>query len=864
MKKLIVNRKSKIVNFLMVCVLLVAGCKMPVYEDDNYDMGDPFIATEEKEYVIDCKNTEVTIHIASNVWWEVSYTYPKSDDPEVMDQDDFIMGYTVSGNQNGPRDVTFSLTPNRNGFRQTAFVKVSPRVEGAADPIEFQIVQTQEKPWIEVRSARMSDGTLLLGKTGDEVLIEVMANTDWNIDTETIPWLTFDVASGKPNTKKWMQVNATFNDNAGGDWKTDDLVILNYGEEFYTLPVKQDFMFRKAESSIVDTNTDFSVCWDDVPGAYGYTVQILNTGGSLLSEWSAPNFLTTSCNLVDLFKKNPYSDAIQIAVKTTFKDPGSISTSDPLPYHALFDGKSGDGSVGAEFLIGNIRHLKNINNSSSTLSANYKQIADIDFTGQTISTFTPVGGVNINNPSAFFTGTYSGAKPGGGAYKVINASFEIPSYTTHPYWGMFGIIERATISHLDFENCLLSLTITGTITEHTCGYSHVVGLCKGSTVHHINLRDCEIVMDNAVPNLVAAGGVAGRMICIGWPDERDGLIFAESRVSFCTTRGGKVSYRVIEGPTVTANGARELGGIVGNGIQTNGDPWFVYVEDCINYSTTVQSRGRAGGIASRNINVLRCQNYAKVSGRVNSVGGIIALLNIEGDWRIEDCYNAGEVSLEPTGSSAFVGGILGRWNEAAPVGDVRRGGQLRRCINVGNVTNEGARQNSNFGGILGDLNEKVEGIVMDCINTGNITNTGTGDNTQGTCGGIVGANLAANYPTAIKNCYSTGRVTGAGGGGRYGICGGYPSTAPTTLDVKLTVTSCFFLKGTAASGDDPVNKSPNGRTDVDAITRAVEQEDLRNRQTFAGWDFDNVWEFRSGNYPYPQLKGMPAVGSKPN
>ena len=103
-------------------------------------------------------------------------------------------------------------------------------------------------------------------------------------------------------------------------------------------------------------------------------------------------------------------------------------------------------------------------------------------------------------------------------------------------------------------------------------------------------------------------------------------------------------------------------------------------------------------------------------------------------------------------------------------------------------------------------------------------------------GGIAGHNSGT-----IQNCYNTGNVSAsssanANAGGIVGVNYG-------------TITNCYYL--------DNISIGVNGSTDT--ATKCTDEQ-LKNQETFAGFDFETVWTIENNtNYPYPVLKDNPMI-----
>ncbi|WP_302770481.1 S-layer homology domain-containing protein [Anaerotignum lactatifermentans] len=177
---------------------------------------------------------------------------------------------------------------------------------------------------------------------------------------------------------------------------------------------------------------------------------------------------------------------------------------------------------------------------------------------------------------------------------------------------------------------------------------------------------------------------------------------------------------------------------------------------------------------------------------------------------IENCYNTGAVSN--TGSSSYAGGVCGQ----------NFNGTIKNSYNTGTVSNIG---NSSYaGGVCGD---NYYGTIENSYNTGAVSNTGTSPYVGGVCG---------YNRNKIENSYNTGIVTAKDSGlfaNVGGVCGHSGSSA--------TITSCYYLKGTAESSDGG-----------DVLT----ESQFGEQNSFSGWDFGTVWQMNA-------ILGRPVLQSSP-
>ncbi len=203
-------------------------------------------------------------------------------------------------------------------------------------------------------------------------------------------------------------------------------------------------------------------------------------------------------------------------------------------------------------------------------------------------------------------------------------------------------------------------------------------------------------------------------------------------------------------------------------------------------------------------------NY--VNGRM-AVGGLAG----HSEGFISGCYATGLVEAE-----ADAGGLVGYTNKI-----------ITQCYSSGSVTANGRTGGfTSLGGLIG-LTRGPSSVIYDCYSTANVSSTSASYQT----GGFIGINKDTVY-----NCYSTGLVSAASGSNGRGFC---------SLN-QGSIARCYWDKETSGKS------SSSGGTGK--MTAEMIQEG-----TFAGWDFDEIWDIDEGqSYPYfmePRvLEGLEIVG----
>lgn len=205
--------------------------------------------------------------------------------------------------------------------------------------------------------------------------------------------------------------------------------------------------------------------------------------------------------------------------------------------------------------------------------------------------------------------------------------------------------------------------------------------------------------------------------------------------------------------------------------------------------------------------------------------------------------NLGVTNADINGAT-FTGGLVG----------YAISGNISRCFSSGSVTGSSIC----VGGLIG---ENVGASVTDCYSTASVTN-----NNDYATGGLVGKNKGT-----IKNTYASGIVTGynyAGGltGANYGSV-----SASVTMNTSMASTA----DGSYIARFGGNNNSQNTTSNVlswknmplseaawteygdHAIDHSANLTALATFDDTLGWDFVNVWEWRTeGTHSFPVLLGL--------
>jgi hypothetical protein len=305
-----------------------------------------------------------------------------------------------------------------------------------------------------------------------------------------------------------------------------------------------------------------------------------------------------------------------------------------------------------------------------------------------------------------------------------------------------------------------------------------------------------------------------------------GLVgYNEGILSFCWADGN-----VKEGT--------ELGGLVGHNHQG------ATIIACYSAGRVLggaDTYGRVGGLAGTNSGVIT-RSYAAVEvyGE-KDVGGLVG-------WHcagtVVDSHAIG--SLTGGNGSCNLGGL---------VGFATSGSTISRSYAIGSVA--GGDDSYGIGGLVGSLNG--DGTIIGSYASGSVF---AGDNSEGLGGfsGVGGGSIWNSYsigrvsggdncrgvggfmgqnPGSIVSCYAVGRVAaGDHSIGTGGLIG-------ESSEIAESPQSSFFLVG------GPVNGTGIALTDMQ----------MKQRSSFAGWDFITVWMICEGeDYPHLQWENVQCGG----
>lgn len=202
----------------------------------------------------------------------------------------------------------------------------------------------------------------------------------------------------------------------------------------------------------------------------------------------------------------------------------------------------------------------------------------------------------------------------------------------------------------------------------------------------------------------------------------------------------------------------------------------------------------------------------------------------------------GVVSATVSGTT-YVGALAG----------YARSGSVERCFSTGSVTGTSVC----VGGLIGD---NAGATVTDCYSTATVDNRD-----DYATGGLVGKNSGT-----VANTYASGDVTGFDYAG--GVAGANYGRVESSVALNAGITSASDYAARFGGNNNPRNSStdnyswdniPAGHLtwtaygDHASTRNADAIVDFSRFKAMTGWDFDNVWEWRTDNgKSYPALRGL--------
>ncbi len=318
-------------------------------------------------------------------------------------------------------------------------------------------------------------------------------------------------------------------------------------------------------------------------------------------------------------------------------------------------------------------------------------------------------------------------------------------------------------------------------------------------------------------------------------------------------------------------GSIYTGGLIGCIVGENG----AYISNCYSSGNAgAQNSLFSGGLVGGNGTFGDVNFYGAAIDNCYALGNVTGALGIGGFaggniGQITDgCYSSGTVTMDESGfaiggfTGANLGTIEGCYSTGGVNGQNAAGfaginfGVINKCYALGNITGTG-----------GD--DFIAGFV--CQNQSGIINSYSYSNVSG--GNIVGGFAGGNAGT-ILNCYAAGSVEGIAYVG--GFTAGNYINDEEYGDIPGTIEKCYArglvtgysdtggLVGAIVEGSvitDSYYDESTGQSDTGKGTKET-TAGMKDRATFSGWDFDNIWLMDEGtSRPYLYYQAYNWTGS---
>ncbi len=292
------------------------------------------------------------------------------------------------------------------------------------------------------------------------------------------------------------------------------------------------------------------------------------------------------------------------------------------------------------------------------------------------------------------------------------------------------------------------------------------------------------------------------------------------------------------------------------------------IQNCWSSGSILETEGgHCGGLLFKvtNCNIISCYNTADITADTASYAGGIAALAEENNT-FTNCFNTGTILCDSNNEDTSAGGILGYTYTSA---------SDRFSVIFDQCCNSGAIDAFCAAGILGNYQSRSEDGVLEisrCYNSGVITG-----NSRCFIAGICNIVELRDSDVWIGNCYNIGDLTGSSGicggesffdNGWDGVsydfdrihiqfchnAGGSLLQAGIAYDVK-NLNQCYFLNTTAETA------THDGA--LFASVRALTSDEMKNQESFEGFDFETVWQMGENGYPVfqsPLYTGIDGIG----
>lgn len=454
----------------------------------------------------------------------------------------------------------------------------------------------------------------------------------------------------------------------------------------------------------------------------------------------------------------------------------------------------GTGTTLDPYTICTLAQWKFLGTDTVSWNKAFKLYADIDFTGETAATFTPIG--TVATP---FTGRLNGNN-----FKLMNLTLA----PTNQTWAFF----KYTNSNVTIENLTLkNISFTGTARMSGLVLEHGNG--GTLTFDHIALDNVQITMNGSYDNCsLFVGNTAGAVVASNITLANTSLTANISSSNYWGTIVGRTTATVaissVTGSTVSVGGtsAYSIGGLIGNS-QSSANFTDITITGLNVHSTT-----SGGGLA----NVI--WNSTTVS-NVHLSGTIFGVTQAAG--LIAEMWGMGSPTL--TLSNSSFDGAIDASSAGGLIGLASGNISINRSYFKGTL---GSVWNGTGGGLIYQHSSAAStATISDSYVVANLTIVHAANYL---ISGLVGRTAGT---LVINRSYYAGTLTGAAPKACIGTTVG--SVSYTTNDVYYDSTLCT------------VNASVSGAI---AGTTALATAALQTATPFSNW-LPSVWVFTNGQNP---------------
>ena len=398
-------------------------------------------------------------------------------------------------------------------------------------------------------------------------------------------------------------------------------------------------------------------------------------------------------------------------------------------------------------------------------------------------------------------------------------------------WVPIGTKERPFQGRIEGNGFTISnLTIsTGDETQYVGFFGYIL---ENALISNLNLFLSDAGVKSNVEQLTSVyiGGFVGYCADVQ---------FGFRTLDNCTVSGGAV--------TITSScekGTVYIGGMAGYLVSSSGKGNLSSVDIVAKVTNSEVNAGGFAGYLPLSVSAAggSTGNVTAISanGRV-CAGGFVGAISTGLAYSVHGCYGEGNVYAE--GKYVYAGGVCGFGTNNF----------VYQCYSRGNVEAVSHAGISCAGGLAGDVSS-----INECFSSGNVVARSMGGNAY--VGGFAGqTNLA-------KNCYSLGNTSASATSTEdrpnvFVYDGAFVGYHPTTNSV-VRLDNCFyagssqnnrgigmFNDGFSAKQERPLPSDYPG--EIEYKTNAQ----LKNKDTFAGWNFETIWGMDSSindGYPYLQ------------